>query len=186
MESGGVCIETACQDLSDNDGDGYADCADTDCQGSSYCADQIESVCLGYPDQTPKGAQFGNGEGDLGIAWIAPWTGDAPGSANCCGNEANEYYLSQRDVDNVLSENNAIACCNEETDCVTSTGVCLENYALDLTQGLCFENGFLTCKEARKCSFASDPSSLYDCYQFGSGKSATYEWRLKTSQGPCV
>ena len=51
----GVGTETACADSLDNDGDGAADCADTDCFADPVCAGLVETACDNGQDDDGDG-----------------------------------------------------------------------------------------------------------------------------------
>jgi len=106
--------ETSCNDNRNNDCDlnGF-DCADSlDCS-----KDANFDCCINGGDAltpTDNGINFGVGffDAPAGV-WPEQGTGNQ-GTAQCCGNDANEWYFTD----------GFGACCDQGTDCVNNTGSC--------------------------------------------------------------
>lgn len=116
--------DEVCGDSTDNDGDVYVDCADSDCQGFGFC-----STCRGG---LPGRAEFGDGRCTNGV------DDDCDGATDCVDRDC-----SASDVYNT-------ECCNAEDDNgnqIPDDGSCRCNSDSDCLQGqICYRHTANVCQ----------------------------------------
>jgi len=130
--NGGSSIKELCNGIDD-------DCDEMIDEGTVCCseADSNSQYCKAACDKTPGDNKIGYGS-DL----FDHETNY--GNSNCCGDDANEYYLSNTNGD--------VACCVYGSDCVASVpaGACyVSNVPSSGGAGglyLCYNNDWFTCK----------------------------------------